>query len=143
MDGCADIRTSRIVRIFAVSVLARLVTFSYLVGNTDHHAKNTSFVRFSDGSVSVAPAYDIAAHLHHRGEHLSALDIAGKRSFDELTLDDVRAEIASWGVLSDAATAVIEDVLTDLRRALAEVDRAAHPGVGPQVWNLIDRRAGV
>ena len=41
-----------------LSPLARLVTFSYLVGNSDHHAKNTSFQRYADGRVAVAPAYD-------------------------------------------------------------------------------------
>lgn len=50
-----------------LSPLARLVAFSYLVGNTDHHAKNTSFLRYADGRVEPAPGYDIAAHLHHPG----------------------------------------------------------------------------
>ncbi len=126
----------------ALSRLARLVTFSYLVGNSDHHAKNTSFVRFADGSVSVAPAYDIAAHLHHPGAHVAALDLAGKRRFDELTLADVADEIASWGVPMEAARAAVDDVLADLRRALAEVDRDLHAGVPPAAWRTLERRVG-
>ena len=126
----------------ALSRLARLVTFSYLVGNSDHHAKNTSFVRFVDGSVSVAPAYDIAAHLHHPGVHVAALDIAGKRRFDELMLADVTDEIASWGVPAEMARAAVDDVLADLRQALAEVDRDLHPGVPPVAWHTLDRRVG-
>lgn len=58
------------------------MTFSYLVG-TDHHAKSTSFLRSADDRVALAPAYDIAAHLHHPGFHTSALDIAGRRASGE------------------------------------------------------------
>ncbi len=120
-----------------LSPLARLVTFSYLVGNSDHHAKNTSFQRYADGRVAVAPAYDIAVHLHHPGAHLLALDIAGKRRFEEVTLDDVVTEIASWGVPEPAARSAVDDVVADLGQALAEVDRSAHPGVSGQVWELL------
>ena len=55
--------------------LLRLVTFSLLVGNTDMHAKNISFLRLPDGRVALSPAYDIAMHLHHpRDNRRFALD---------------------------------------------------------------------
>lgn len=123
-----------------LSPLARLVTFSWLVGNTDHHAKNTSFLRHADGRVSLAPGYDIAAHLHHPGSHQFALDLAGRRQADEVTRADVEAEIASWGVPAAAARAAVDDVHADLARALAQVDRAAHPGVPAAAWRLLEQR---
>ncbi|MGI8949692.1 MAG: type II toxin-antitoxin system HipA family toxin [Ornithinimicrobium sp.] len=121
--------------------LARLVTFSYLVGNTDHHAKNTSFLRHMDGTVSLASAYDIAAHLHHPGQHLSALDLAGKRDFAELSVLDVLEEIRGWGVGAGPALAAALDVTTRLVEALDEVDARHYPGVPPGAWTVLRRRA--
>lgn len=123
-----------------LSPLARLVTFSFLVGNTDHHAKNTSFLRHPDGRVTLAPAYDIAAHLHHPGPHHSALDLAGRSDFDELTVDHVADEVTSWGVPPAAARDAVADVTADLRRALRDVDRTRHSGVGQVAWRVLDER---
>lgn len=123
-----------------ISPLARLVAFSYLVGNTDHHAKNTSFLRHPDGRVTLAPAYDIAAHLHHPGPHRTALDIAGESDFGTLSIGHVVSEIESWGVSSDAALHATRDVVTDLGQALGVIDRAAHPRVPPCAWAVLEDR---
>ncbi|GAB48517.1 type II toxin-antitoxin system HipA family toxin [Mobilicoccus pelagius] len=123
-----------------LSPLARLVAFSWLVGNSDHHAKNTSFLRHADGRVDVAPAYDVAAHLHHPGAHRTALDLAGESDFDALTVAHVVDEVASWGVPGDAARAAVVDVVTDLTDALARIDRGRHPGVTPGAWTVLDDR---
>lgn len=122
----------------ALSPLARLVCFSYLVGNTDHHAKNTSFLRFPDGRVALAPAYDIAAHLHHPGTHRTALDLAGESAFETLTIDHVVEEITSWDIPRVRALAAVTDVVTDLRDALGAIDRDSHPGVGDAAWAVLD-----
>lgn len=123
-----------------LSPLARLVAFSFLVGDTDHHAKNTSFLRYENGEVGLAPAYDIGAHLHHRGSHRFALDIAGRRDVEDVTVLHVIDEIASWGVDRDRAVAAVVDVVTDLRVALGDVDRGRHPGVSKTAWGLLDSR---
>lgn len=120
--------------------LARLVTFSYLVGNTDHHAKNTSFLRSVDGTVSLAPTYDIAAHLHHPGPHLSALDLAGTRDFADLSVLDVLEEVRGWGVGPAPAFTAILDVTTGLGEALAELEVGRYPGVPPEAWAVLRRR---
>ncbi len=136
--GAADVLRASAGRL---APLARLVTFSYLVGNTDHHAKNTSFLRHMDGTVSLASAYDIAAHLHHPGQHLSALDLAGKRDFAELSVLDVLEEIRGWGVGAGPAFAAALDVTTRLVEALDEVDARHYPGVPPGAWTVLRRRA--
>lgn len=124
-----------------LSPLARLVTFSFLVGNTDHHAKNTSFLRYENGEVRLAPAYDIGAHLHHRGPHRFALDIAGRRDVEDVTVLHVVDEIVSWNVDRDRAVAAVVDVAADLRAALGDVDRSRHPGVSRTAWTLLDSRS--
>lgn len=124
----------------SLSLLARLVTFSYLVGNTDHHAKNTSFLRRADGTVSLAPGYDIAAHLHYPGAHRTALDLAGESDFAVLSIEHVVEEIESWGIPGQLARNVVIDTTTRLADALASIDRARHPGVTAAAWNLVDDR---
>lgn len=121
--------------------LARLVTFSYLVGNTDHHAKNTSFLRPPEGPARLAPAYDIAAHLHHEGPHSSALDIDGERDFADLTLDHVVNEVISWDVPPTRARSAVADVAISLAEALGATDARDHPGVPARAWDLLVSRA--
>lgn len=120
--------------------LARLVAFSFLVGNSDHHAKNTSILRLPDGRVSIAPAYDVAVHLHHPGDHRTALDLAGESDFQRLSIRSVVEEIRSWGVTRERAESVCHGVVVELRDALGEVDRSEHSGVGPEVWGLLAER---
>lgn len=123
-----------------LSPLARLVTFSFLVGNTDHHAKNTSFIRHENGTVRLASAYDIAAHLHHPGQHTFALDIAGERDAETVTIDHVVEEITSWEVPHARAVDAARDVVVDLSAALVDVDRRLHPGVPTSGWQVIESR---
>lgn len=123
-----------------LSPLARLVTFSYLVGNTDHHAKNTSFLRHADGRVTLAPGYDIAAHLHHPGPHRLALDLAGESDLAAATIHHLVDEIGTWGVPADAARGVVVDTADRLAAALEAIDRTAHPGVPDDAWSVIDER---
>ncbi|MCA0438201.1 MAG: HipA domain-containing protein [Actinobacteria bacterium] len=123
-----------------LSPLARLLTFSFLVGNTDHHAKNIGFLRYVDGTVRLASAYDVAAHLHHPGPHWFALDVAGRRDAAEVTIGDVLAEVTAWGIDAVRARAAVVDVIVALQSALTQVDRRAHPGVPPEAWGLLTDR---
>jgi serine/threonine-protein kinase HipA len=122
--------------------LLRLMAFSHLVGNTDMHAKNISFIRGENGGVSVAPPYDISAHLHHRTtEHVSALSINGKDGMNEITLSDMSAEARGWH-LSGLVKRDLElaNVAHRLQGALANVDRSAHPGVSDEAFAVLGDR---
>ncbi|QWZ09687.1 HipA domain-containing protein [Nocardioides panacis] len=121
--------------------LLRLVTFSFLVGNTDMHAKNISFLRHDDGKVALSPAYDIAMHLHHERENRrSALDVNGRNRIDELTIADVVAEAERWGLPARRAARVVAETTRALDGALRGLDRARHGGVPPRAWDLLERR---
>lgn len=121
--------------------LLRLVTFSHLVGNTDMHAKNISFIRRADGSVTLSPAYDISMHLHHRRDNRRfALDVNGKFLVDQVTTGDLIDEGRSWGLPERRARRVIDTTIADVTRALAEIDRDAHPGVSAEAWTTVDQR---
>lgn len=121
--------------------LLRLVTFSHLVGNTDMHAKNISFIRRADGSVTLSPAYDISMHLHHRRDNRRfALDVNGKFLVDEVTIDDVVAEGRSWGLPERRAIRVVNRTLSQLAEAFSAIDHSAHPGVSAEAWDLVEKR---
>lgn len=121
--------------------LLRLVTFSHLVGNTDMHAKNISFIRRADGSVTLSPAYDISMHLHHRRDNRRfALDVNGKFLVDEVTVDDVVAEGRSWGLPERRAIRVVNRVLSQVAEAFSAIDRSAHLGVRAEAWDVVERR---
>ncbi len=121
--------------------LLRLTAFSFLVGNTDMHAKNISFLRPDDARVELSPAYDIAMHLHHpRDNRRSALDINGKYLMANLTIHDVVAEGTSWRIPAKRAERVVGQTTAALSDALRSIDRSAHPGVSSRAWDVVEKR---
>lgn len=121
--------------------LLRLAVFSHLVGNTDLHAKNVSFIRHDEGSVSLSPAYDIAMHLHHRRDNRrSALDVNHKSAMAEIDFADFLSEGMSWGLPARRARSVVTRTIVDLAEALTEIDREDHPGVSDAAWDLVTHR---
>jgi len=122
--------------------LLRLVTFSHLVGNTDMHAKNISFLRHPDLRVELAPAYDIAMHMHHvREGRRSALDVNSKHAMNEITVDDLVSEGRSWGLTDRRARAVVDSTAAALVTALSNIDRTEHAGVSEEAWDVVTQRA--
>jgi len=110
--------------------LLALVSFNHLIGNTDFHAKNISFLRHSDGTATLAPAYDTAMHLHHPGANqLSALDINGKYRMGDISTDDLLAEGMSWGLPARRARAIVTGTVEKLRAALDAVEVDRYPNV--------------
>lgn len=122
--------------------LLRLATFTVLIGNTDAHAKNHSFVRHADGArVELAPAYDVSMHEHTGvSSGLLALDVAGRRAIAEVTVDDLVAEGASWGLTPARARRVVTQTVEATAAALADVERSVHPGVSEKAWAQVERR---
>jgi serine/threonine-protein kinase HipA len=121
--------------------LLMLTTFNLAVGNTDAHAKNISLLRHPDGRAELAPAYDIAMHLHHRlGDRTFAMDVNAKRAIDEIGVDDLIAEATAWPLPGRRAIRLIADTLERLAGALDSVDCAAYPGVPDAAWEVVSRR---
>lgn len=122
--------------------LLRLVTLNYVLGNIDAHAKNISFLRHEDGTASLAPAYDIAMHLHHSDEqHRSALDINHKINYADMDASDLVAEATSWALPAGRALRVVSETVEALRMAVDSVDAARYPGVSDVALTLVRERA--
>ncbi|MEN0084902.1 MAG: HipA domain-containing protein [Leifsonia sp.] len=121
---------ARIARIFAarrdrpsLARLARLVTLSVAVGNLDLHAKNISLIHRLDASATLSPAYDIVPQAHEPNDGEVALAVNDRYSHAALTVDDLIAEIGSWGV--STARDVVMETLTDVAGAVKDLE--PHP----------------
>ncbi|MGM7421116.1 type II toxin-antitoxin system HipA family toxin [Cellulosimicrobium sp. CpK407] len=121
--------------------LLALTTFNLALGNTDAHAKNISVLRHADGTVRLAPAYDVSMHLHHdHASRVFAMDVAGERDMDRLTADHLVTEGTAWGLPRRRAQRAVVQTLDALLAALADVDRDAHPGVSRHAWRTVEQR---
>lgn len=121
--------------------LAALTTFNLAIGNSDAHAKNISVLRHPDGFAQLAPAYDVSAHAHQvTFNGLFAMDVNGKTRMLDMTGEDLVAEATQWPMSSKRARRAVEGTLVRLDQALAEIERARHPGVGPKAWAHIEAR---
>lgn len=110
--------------------LLALVVFNHLIGNTDFHAKNISFLRHDDGTATLAPAYDVAMHLHHTGgNQLSAIDVNGKYRMRDIKVDDLLAEGVSWGLPARRARSIVTATVEKLNGALQLVEVDRYPNV--------------
>lgn len=121
--------------------LLALTTFNLAIGNTDAHAKNISVLHLDDGTHELAPAYDVAMHLHHpHAETRFAMDVDGSRDVHRLSPARLTSEATSWGMPSRLASRVVRETLERLDAALVDLDRDLYPGVGEEAWRSVDGR---
>jgi serine/threonine-protein kinase HipA len=109
--------------------LARTATLAAAIGNLDLHAKNVSLLHGPDGSVEMAPAYDVVpqAHLPNDGELALAVDHTYRHA--AVTRAHLAAEFASWG-LRETEDVIERTLTTVLETARSEVpDPRAHAGL--------------
>jgi serine/threonine-protein kinase HipA len=102
--------------------LLRQMTVNLVLGNTDAHAKNYSFVYGEPGVPSLSPLYDVTpvVDIEPRATHLS-MRVGGRIAAADVMRDDVVDEARSWGLAADEAARVLDDVL---EAVASGVDRA-------------------
>jgi serine/threonine-protein kinase HipA len=113
--------------------LFKLVVMSVAIGNLDLHAKNLSMLHWPDGSVSLAPAYDVVPQAHQENDGEMALAVAGEYRHAAITIDNLIFEGLAWGL--DAAPAIAEETLTavfDLASVTSPHERA-HPDLPVEI----------
>jgi serine/threonine-protein kinase HipA len=121
--------------------LLALITFNLAIGNTDAHAKNISFIRNSDGDASLAPAYDVAMHLHHTAANRAfAMNVNGKSEIDSITVDDLLAEAGHWPMPRRRALLTVTETLHNLWAELTTLDRRHYPGVPDAAFRVVEER---
>ena len=97
--------------------LLRYVTFSVLMGNADLHGKNLSLLHRDDGTVTLAPMYDVMCTTYYDGQQGRrqidtelGLFIADKTNILTVTVDDLVAEAQAWGMQTAAARNTISSL---------------------------------
>ncbi|HSV37617.1 MAG TPA: HipA domain-containing protein [Nocardioidaceae bacterium] len=92
--------------------LLSLITFNVVMGNGDAHSKNYSVLLGSRGEVSLAPLYDAAPVMYLAPRFKSTGHVInGRTTIDWVSVDDLTAEAASWGMSRARAQATVSDVL--------------------------------
>ncbi|TQL02274.1 type II toxin-antitoxin system HipA family toxin [Cellulomonas sp. SLBN-39] len=119
----------------AVRRLARMTVLAVATGNLDMHAKNLALVHRRDGTVDLAPAYDVVpqTHLPNDGELALAVDRTYRHA--AVTRANLAAEIGAWGVRD--ADDLVEATLDEMRDAVAR--EAPHPRAHPALRDDIAR----
>jgi serine/threonine-protein kinase HipA len=124
------------------TLLAHTV-FRLLAGDTDGHAKNHGLLHHPQGTVTLAPLYDVTAQVLYAGNGESvAMFIDGQRSLRDINADALVREAQSWGidaqVSSGIIAAVARDTLTAARATTAPDAIAAHlPGYVTQTCRAL------
>lgn len=114
-------------REFRASLL-RAVTFNAAIGNGDAHSKNYSLLLHPHGTVELAPLYDVAPtwfmnpNINGTGHRIN-----GQAILDKVTVDDLVAEAASWGMPATTARQVVHEVVE--RTVAAAKSVPAPPGL--------------
>lgn len=99
--------------------LARHLTVNVIIGNLDWHAKNIGLLHDTNGSLSLAPLYDVVPVKHFLPkEHRLALTVNGKFRLDRIFLRDLVLEAESWGMTAERAEHIIRTAVEDIAHAV-------------------------
>jgi serine/threonine-protein kinase HipA len=116
--------------------LLEQVAFHVVVGNADAHGKNVSFLHREDGTVELAPLYDVMSTVYYsavagrRMDPTPGLLVNGNRHIEKVTVGDLVHEAERWGLRNRTAHSVVCDLLERMPGALEQAagDISAAPG---------------
>jgi serine/threonine-protein kinase HipA len=74
----------------ALAEFVRRLAFSVLVGNADAHLKNWSLIYPDTQQAMLSPAYDLVAVVAFLPNQSLALNLAGSKRFQDVTIDSFR-----------------------------------------------------
>lgn len=125
--------------------LLQLTVLSVAVGNLDLHAKNISLIHHIDGTVILAPAYDVVPLTHQPNDGEMAMAINREYRHAAITRRHLVDEGNTWG-LNDAEEIVDTTLNSVLETVAVEVpDERAHPHLAADIerftTSLLEGRA--
>ena len=84
--------------------LLDLVLLTVLVGNAAAHSKNLALLHQPNGSISLAPMYDVMATLYYEHvDRVAGMYVNGVRQIDDVKFSDILDEAVQWGMPRDLA----------------------------------------
>ena len=123
-DGAVNLRAiARLVPRGDLPKLLAHVTFMCAVGDADQHGKNLGLLHAEDGTLKLAPLYDLAPTSHYAGydNHL-ALSVGPAEHVNAVRSVDIVREAVGWGLGEDAAATTVADVLDRVDDAIGRID---------------------
>jgi serine/threonine-protein kinase HipA len=150
--GCRDIaraiqthsqRPGEDLRLFS-----RAMAFNWVVGGTDAHAKNFSFLIEAPGRATLAPLYDLASALPYPGHYAPklklAMKIGGESRLGYVQVRHWERFAAEVGLPPEEVLEICESVAAETPDRFADVVAAARSeGLDhPIIERLIDAIAG-
>lgn len=90
--------------------LLQAVTFNVLIANGDAHGKNFSLIHERDGSLRMAPLYDLLCTYLYGDDRL-AMHIDDVRRIDRVSGDRLVNEAVGWGFTRRHAKEIVIDLL--------------------------------
>jgi len=121
--------------------LLRACVFTITLGDADRHGKNVSVLHDREGSIRLAPLYDV---MSTRGyPHVSSVPgmfVNSRRSVDEVRPEDFVAEAVSWGLSEATAWQAVRSVAQVLPDAI-DAEAVASPWSPPELVELLGARA--
>ncbi|WP_298388011.1 HipA domain-containing protein [Ferrimicrobium sp.] len=125
--------------------LLRQVVIHVIVGNADVHGKNVSFLHQEDGTVGLAPVYDIMSTEYYRAAHARPMSstlglfVNAKHNINEVTVADLLSEAERWGMRYGTAQSVLTQLLERLPNALDQAARDV-PDVPQTLVDMVHKR---
>lgn len=115
-----------------------MVTAAVALGNLDMHTKNLGLLHPVSGEVLLAPAYDFVPQAPISGDGKLALAVNGKYRLNQLTLEDLVAEFASWPLRNGESIA--RNTLSALEATVASETplAGARPWLQDQIGDFVD-----
>jgi serine/threonine-protein kinase HipA len=85
LKNCFDLLNNATFPAVGRKQLLDIVIFNFLVGNADAHAKNFAFLYPEDGTIKLAPAYDIlCTRIYKQTTNKMAMSIGGEYQFEKI-----------------------------------------------------------
>ncbi len=128
--------------------LLRQIAIHVLVGNADAHGKNVSFLHQEDGTVGLAPVYDIMSTEYYTAAYARPMSstlglfVNAKRNINEVNVEDLLSEAVRWGMRYGAAQSVLTQLLERLPNALDQAARDV-PDVPQSLIDLVYDRVTI
>src|SRR5690348_9108810 len=117
--------------------LARIVTFTVLIGNADAHGKNVSLLHPDPETVALTPLYDtVPTLLWPQLRKEAAMTVGGQPILEDIGLADIAREAARWGHDPVRVRELAEETV---EAALATMEEGTVPG-GGRTARLVRRR---
>jgi serine/threonine-protein kinase HipA len=122
-------------RLDSLTRLLQATFLNVMVGNGDAHAKNFSLLHHRDGTIELAPIYDVMSTLYYEDGDL-AMHIDNVRKTSAVTRERLVNEAVSWGMRRESVDVILDELVTHAPSAIAAAS-AATPGLSPKIVAIV------